>query len=115
MCFVTAEADLVSASRLHLHFKKAPERISVPLVLLPLWLQRCIKDVIPLPKQTLHPKWTRHELLKIPTDSVQHMHVSQLMAQREKKVGEDDVALLLSRQPVMTSGSKLWIIPDVEI
>lgn len=28
---------------------------------------------------------------------------------------EDNVALLLSPQPVMTSGSKLWISPDVEI
>lgn len=50
MCFVTAEADLVSVSRLHLHFK-TPERMCAPLVLLPLWLLRCIKDALPLPKQ----------------------------------------------------------------
>lgn len=91
MCFVSAEADLVSASRLHLHFK-TPERMCVcvcvpPLVLLPLWLQRCIQDAPPTPpsQTTPHTKWTRREHLKILTDSVQQMHVSQLMAQCAKK------------------------------
>lgn len=99
MCFVTAEADLVSASPLRLHFK-TPERFCVP----------------PSSHTTLHTKRTRHEHLKVLTHSVQQMHVSQLMAQCAKKVAEDDVALLLLwRQPVMTSGSELWISPDAEI